>query len=514
MPKKPSSDLFDLIGSLSRNEKIYFRRFAKRHADHSDNNYIRLFDQVDKLSTYDEKKMIRGGFPANQLPRTKNYLNKIILDALQQYHASNKVETILKNQLDQIQILYEKGLFLQTRKLVRKTKKLAMAYDEFPVLLEALKWEIRLYGNDLNIKRIERINTEQKKIIDKFNEFLEMETLSNIMFGIYRSEGYTRKKSVINKAKEIIRHPKLQGREQDLTSFLGKYHYNMIFGLFHYITGNFHESLKYRVRKVAIFDEQPKYIAEYFQRYWQSIFEACNIISLLYREDDFNRMKDKASRIISSQGKSITRENKMLIEYFLFTHELQFENHAGRFDTAVQIIRSKSHLANKVAHMLAKGDRINFLNQMARAYFGIGDYGLSLKWTNDILSHSDHDIPAHTRNMAIMLKILNLFELGHMDTLESTLRSSLDYFTKQKSTYKVEYALIRLFQSLLTAPPGKEQTRLLQQARDQLIQLRLEPNQFMFFHDLDITAWIDAKITQQPFAKLALEKASSLQKRA
>ncbi|MCB0396520.1 MAG: hypothetical protein KDD36_07695 [Flavobacteriales bacterium] len=502
MPRTVSNDLFDLIRSMSRNEKIYFKRYAKRHADNHNNNYIRLFDLIDEQPEYNEQKLAARGFPKDGLARTKNYLHKTILETLQNYHAENKVETILKNQLAQVQILFEKTLFDQAGKLVVKTKKLASEYDEFPVLLEALKWEIRLYGNDLNFKRIERINAEQKKIIDKFNEFLEMESLSNIMFGIFRSEGYTGKKVVLDRIEQIIQHPRLQESEHKLTSFLSVQHYHSVFGLYHFITGNFQQAYEYRLKKVSAFDAQPKYITEYFQRYWRSIFEACALCSLLYKEDEFNRLLTKLRHVLSAYQKSISRETHALIEQFIFIYQLQFYNHQGSFEKAHDCIINQYPHLKKSETMLGKADSMTILNLLARAYFGHGKFHESLKTVQLILNQSEQDIPVNIYTMARIIKLLCLYEIQQYDLLDSLMRSTLYHYEKKRSDFKLELTIIRYLQSLTSSPDSKARSKVLMEMRSDLLKLKTEPHQFFSFHDFDFIAWVDAQSGHETFGEI------------
>jgi len=43
---KPSTELFDLIRSLSQSEKRYFKVYASKHVIGKENNYVRLFEAI------------------------------------------------------------------------------------------------------------------------------------------------------------------------------------------------------------------------------------------------------------------------------------------------------------------------------------------------------------------------------------------------------------------------------------------------------------------------------------
>jgi len=77
MPKKASSDLPDLISSLTKNEAGYFKKFSARHSDSTDKDYLRLFDQLSGENLPAKEKAFKN--PS----RLKNYLHHSILLSLE-----------------------------------------------------------------------------------------------------------------------------------------------------------------------------------------------------------------------------------------------------------------------------------------------------------------------------------------------------------------------------------------------------------------------------------------------
>ena len=121
-----SEDLFQLIKSLSQNEKRYFRIYASAHILHGKNNYMRLFEAIARQKIYDEKyikqKFSRERF-VKQLSVVKNYLYNLILKSLRNYHSSTSANAVLVNMLRDIEILYDKGLFQEAQKRIKKARR-------------------------------------------------------------------------------------------------------------------------------------------------------------------------------------------------------------------------------------------------------------------------------------------------------------------------------------------------------------------------------------------------------
>ena len=53
---KPRSDkLFQLIKSMKKSEKRYFKLWVQNERGHGHPKFLQLFDQIDRQTTYDEK---------------------------------------------------------------------------------------------------------------------------------------------------------------------------------------------------------------------------------------------------------------------------------------------------------------------------------------------------------------------------------------------------------------------------------------------------------------------------
>jgi len=92
------SDFFKLSSSLQTGDK----------------NYLKIFDAIDKQVEYDEggvKHMFRKETFIRHFPSEKNHLYKLILKSLRAYHADNSVSSLLKQEIKNIEILFEKALF-------------------------------------------------------------------------------------------------------------------------------------------------------------------------------------------------------------------------------------------------------------------------------------------------------------------------------------------------------------------------------------------------------------------
>lgn len=140
-----SEALFELIKSLTQNEKGYFKRHAKSNKAKS--NLVELFDVIDGLEEYDEGyllKHFKGRNVAKHLSRSKNALYDAILSSLRSFHAHVFARDQLRQMLSEIEVLMAKGLNEQCYRRIILAKKKAVKYGSNMALIDLLLQELKV----------------------------------------------------------------------------------------------------------------------------------------------------------------------------------------------------------------------------------------------------------------------------------------------------------------------------------------------------------------------------------
>src|SRR4051812_38654847 len=131
---KTSEDLHLLIRSMNMSEKRHFKIHSSRHVIGETNNYLHLFDAIAGQEDYDEEKIKRsfeGKTFIKHLPSEKNYLYNHILESLNSFGKEKTFLARHSNFLISIEILFNRGLFHQCLKLIRKAKVEAYRLEKF-----------------------------------------------------------------------------------------------------------------------------------------------------------------------------------------------------------------------------------------------------------------------------------------------------------------------------------------------------------------------------------------------
>ena len=142
--KTPSTDLFDLIHTLTSPERAYFKRFAVLHKRASDNTYLKLFDAILQQESYDEaalKEQFKGEKLSRYFPRAKSYLYDKILEAMSLFHAEASMSIQLKRRINSARFLYSKKLFHQALKMAQQIKKDAEEWEYWAEYMAAMEIE-------------------------------------------------------------------------------------------------------------------------------------------------------------------------------------------------------------------------------------------------------------------------------------------------------------------------------------------------------------------------------------
>jgi hypothetical protein len=144
MSNQYTEPLFQLIKTLSRSEKRNFKLYVTRNPSNEDAEFMQLFSVLDKMKEYDEnvfQKKIPPNINRTQISNLKGYLYKQLLTSLRLIHQQDTIDMQIREQLDWARLLYNRGLFMQSLKLLDKVKHIAEDNNQSVLHLEILEFE-------------------------------------------------------------------------------------------------------------------------------------------------------------------------------------------------------------------------------------------------------------------------------------------------------------------------------------------------------------------------------------
>src|SRR5688572_6128938 len=188
MSNRSHDILFQLIKSLEKAEKRHFKLYINRSSAKEDLKIVRLFDALDKMDAYEEKSLLKRlpGTEKRQLYNLKTHLYKEILASLRLLKSADSLDLQLNEQFDYAHILYKKGLFLQSLKILERSKETARANQKFNFLIQAIHLEKRIESLHITRSMQDRAESLSEEAIQVSMHVDMVARLSNLALQLYK----------------------------------------------------------------------------------------------------------------------------------------------------------------------------------------------------------------------------------------------------------------------------------------------------------------------------------------
>lgn len=497
---KPSNELFDLIKSLSKSEKRFFKLQSALQS--GDKNYVRLFDCVDKMEEYDEdliKKTFKGEKFIKHLPSEKNHLYKLILKALRGYYGDTSVSSVLKQEIKNIEILYNKALFDECNKFLMRAKKLAIKYEKFYYLFELINWEKMLleeaFEDGQFTKDLDTLIREEQDVIEKLRNLAAYHVLYSKINYVFRSGGYARTEE--NKAivDEIINHPLIKGKNTALSRRAATICYYTQ-GFCNMANADYETAIVKFARVKEILDEHPHFKEDLGKRYVRALTEMTTCMIDLGRYDEAAEM---VKLISEQQGKEgfDSPDVEMAILKSVTIANLQIFRLKGEFQRGVEYVEEMAKNIQGLDGKIQKEQELNLFYQFAYMYFSAGHYNKALYWLNKVLNDNENTLRQDVYSYARLFNLAIHYELGNYDLLEYTIKSTLRYLQKRDRDFPMEKMIIEWFKKLIKQQPAAERRKNMQAFHDEIKQLSAGEDTDVLLKYFDFVKWTASKLQQE-----------------
>ncbi|MBK8983609.1 MAG: hypothetical protein IPM38_15170 [Ignavibacteria bacterium] len=465
----PSKDLFNLIRSLSMNEKQYFKKYSSIHTDSADKNYLRLYYEIEEQArtgeVYDEvkiKEKFKGEKFAKQFHVTKNYLYDLILKSLasQHSHASDLTELYLI--ISSIHELFERGLFFQCDKLIKKGKKVAYKNEYFQELLRLLNYEQMVERQNYS-----SLNSKSKKYenTDTFNEVRKVtEMLNNYQdyMKLGRKAGIIMRRNLnsgeIKEFRDLIKNPLFKSETKAL-SYKAKMIYFFVKGQYYGEIGDPEKHFELSKHHFEFMESHPERIHENINQSVSVLHEILETCAQSNRVEDHGKYLNRLKKFYEARNDRYLKNIRHDIYQYYFIHLLLQAFLTGEIkkksDTLMKLESDLPLYENKIS----RNSRLNIFYLLSEFYFLMRDYKKALYYINFIINCKESEEILELYILSAFMNLLIHYELKNFETVESLSRS-LQYFVKKnKKLDKFNFDLLELLKELLLADNKKEELK-------------------------------------------------------
>lgn len=508
MPNRTSDILFQLIKSLEKAEKRHFKLYIKRSSGKEDLKIVRLFDALDKLNDYDEKSLLKklDDVTKPQLANLKTHLYKQILASLRLLKSADSLDLQLNEQFDYAHILYKKGLFMQSLRIIERAKEIARTNQKFNFLPQLIALEKRIQGLHItrNIQfRADELSTEANEVSKHIDEVARLSNLALKLYSWFVQHGHARNLEDEKAIKQFMKESlPLDVWEQ--TGFYERLYLYQSYTWYAFIRQDFLLYYRYSQKWVALFEEQPLMKRVETGHYIKGIHNLLNAHFVLRNFKGFEKTLQLFDEVAKTDR--VKDHDSFRIQTFIYTSTARINMHfmTGTFKEGLALIPEMEKELLEYDIFL-DSHRVLVLNyKFAMLCFGSGDYNRCIDYLQVIINDKNnlrYDLQCYAR----VVHLLAHYELGNDMLMESLSKSVYRFMAKMKHLTMVEEAMFKFLRNSIPLSPRqlKPEFEKLLHTIKHLETSRFETRPFAY---LDIISWVESKVVDKPMGTIIHEK--------
>lgn len=417
---KNNSNAFTLIKSLTMSEKRYFKIFSERHTIGNQNKYVTLFDELDSSNEENDielkKNLKKVGINPDFISADKNYLYQLILRSLNVFHDSKTYNLEIKQILISIEILFHKGLYPESLKLIAKAEKLALECENFQLLIDVLTWKKKCIGYSLGLSKANEVNLSIDKyilLLNNLKRIIDLYYESNLL----QANNEQQKKSEVSKKfQSILKQPELRNENLAL-SFSAKIFFHLIYSNFYFSIDNKNKELEHLQKLVDILNSSKIYALENPLDY-VSIFNRLLSIKKFFSKSSFF---EDILTLKAFPDKITIRKEVVSQRVFIHTntHELEYYLINNEFEKALDKIKTFEKDISNFNLDIEPYHSIYFYYLQAVILIFVGKFHHALKFVNLVLNEFNYDDRPQVYMRIEVLNVILHYELKNFTLVTS-----------------------------------------------------------------------------------------------
>ncbi len=507
MPNRSTDSLFQLIKTLEKGEKRHFKLYANRNAGAEGLKTVQLFDALDKMDQYDEGLLLRKtpAIKKQQLSNLKAQLYRQILSSLRMIDEKN-IDIALHEQMDFARLLYNKGLYHQSLKVLDRMKEMAGRAHQLTYLQQVLFFEKNIEA--LYITRSMKDRADQlSREADAVNESLvlvsKLSNLSLQLYSWYINHGHCRNREEEAEVKQFF-HERLTVKPADCKSFYEKLFLYQSYCWYAFIRQDFLMYYRYTQKWVDLFEEEPRMLQTETAHYIKGMH---NLMGAHFNLSNHQKLKETLDRFNRfCESTLVQKHPNNRVQCFVYSTISFFNRHflEGSFTEGLEAVPAIEKKLQEYEIYLDRHRILIFYYKIACLYFGSGDYEKAIDYLNKIINWKV-DLRSDLQCYSRLLHLIAHYELGNDRILDHLIRSVYRFMAKMQHLSTVEEEIFRFLRrsfSVTVRHIRPELEKLLQKLK-KAEHNRFETRAFVY---LDIVSWLESKLENVPVQEVIRRK--------
>ena len=508
MSNRFSDILFQLVHTLEKSEKRHFKLYIKRSSAKEDLKIIQLFDVLDKSQEYEEKSILKKlpGITKPQLANLKNHLYKELLASLRLLKTTENVDLQLSEHLDNARLLYNKGLKLQSLRILEKAKELARSNQKFNFLVQVISLEKKietLHITRSSTEKTELMAQEALEISNHINRVTRFSNLALLLYRWYVLNGHARNE-IDEKDIRLYFKNNLPDDVHAVNGFYEKLYLYQCYCWYAFIRQDFLMYYRYSQKWIDLFAEEPQMIAVETGHYIKGMH---NLLNAHFDLRNFQKFDETIKHFENfAKTPEANQHDNFRTHTSIYINSAKINLHLmnGTFKEGVALIPSIEENLHDYALYVDRHRILVFNYKFATLHFGNGNYNASIDYLQKIIN-GPLDLRIDLQCYARVLHMMAHYELGNTEIIESLIKSVYRFMAKMKNLTVVEEQMFRFLRNSfgVSARAMKPEMEKFLNSIKHLEKNRYETRSFAY---LDIISWVESKVYDKPMSVIIQEK--------
>lgn len=515
MTNDQKDNLFVLVKSLTKSEKRQFTLYVGRMDSNENSKFLNLFHLLEKMNRYDEKIILNKGIVTKQqLSNLKAHLYKQILVSLRMNPMHKNIRIQIREQLDFATILYQKGLYKQSLKVLEKAKILARKHEEKNVAYDIVELEKIIESQYITrslSNRSETLIQESEELRIQNNLTTKLSNLSLQLYERLIKAGYAKSDHEFREITQFF-YENLPKFDYDSLGFREKLWYYKAHVWYSFLTQDFLSTYRYASKWVKMFEESPSMISIHPVFYLKGNNYLMESLALIKYPSKFKDVLKQMQYWTNHDSFPKNDNLKALSFQFYYNNKLNIHFLEGSFERGLILIPEIKKGIKEFCNQIDPHHIMMFYYKIACIYFGSEDYENCIIFLDKIISNKKLKMREDLLCFSRVLNIFAHYEAGFDYHLETHLRETYKFLIKMNDLHEVQKAMIRFVRGLGDIYPHELKTAF-EALYEELKQYENDPYERRSFLYLDILSWLESKIKNEPIANIITKKASSINRK-
>ena len=336
MPTHIQDNLFQLIKTLEKAEKRNFRLYVTRNQSSEDLKFLHLFDVLDKSKEYDEPTIFKKvpEIRKEQLSNLKAHLYKQLLTSLRLLHKNKNTDIDIREHLDYAKVLYNKGLYIQSLRILNKAKDMANTNHQYFLKLEIVEFEKLIESRHITRAHDGRADELAEESAETMKRLINTSHLSNLslqLYGMYLQMGHAKNEADWQRVNDFLKTNTADLPPLSKMGFFEKVYLYQCHVWQSYIAQNWKNYYRYAYKWVELFEDEPIMKINDTSLYLKGVH---NLLNALYTALDHTRLSmilDNTEKYLSRHADVLDENTRTLAFHHLYSAKINKHFLEGSF---------------------------------------------------------------------------------------------------------------------------------------------------------------------------------------